>query len=427
MTLLKNATLVYGNKLTKANILIEDRKIKMLSIKEQNADKVIDIKNKLVLPGLIDAHVHFREPGLTHKEDFLTGSMSAVAGGITTILDMPNTLPPTTTISDLQEKRELAKKSIVNYGFHFGAVENNLKEILRVKSIASIKAYMGESTGNLIINKSIESLFKTTNNIITLHAEDGQCLEENKDKYPHKAEFHHKIRDKKCAIKSVGYALEMAKKYNTNLHFAHITSKEEIELISDAKKSKVNVTCEVTPHHLFLNAKEEKRQGNFAKVNPPLREISDVNALWSALQNNKIDIIATDHAPHTIQEKEQDYDNAPSGVPGLETMLPLLFSAFNKNKISLGQIIRLTSNNPANIFKIKDRGEIKPGNYADLVVVDTKLTKVVNNDELFTKCKWSPFNRWRLKGWPVMTIVNGNLVYEGGSIIDIKGEEVRYL
>ena len=425
--LIKNARILQENKIINTNILIEGSVIKRISPSEKSADKVIDIKNKLVLPGLIDAHVHLREPGMTHKEDFLTGTCAAAAGGFTTVLDMPNTIPPTITPLNLKEKRILAEKSVVNYGFHFGATNDNLNEIIKVENIASVKAYMGSSTGDMVISRhALERLFMEHSGNIVIHAEDARCLEAHKNKYPQLAEFHHKIRNSSCAVKALSDALDIAKVTQRGFHIAHISTLEEAEMIANAKKSGMNVTCEVTPHHLFLSAEEAKTQKNFVKVNPPLREKRDMNALWTALANGQIDIIATDHAPHTIAEKEDDYESAPAGVPGMETMLPLLLDAFNKRRISLQEIIKLTSHNPARIFQIRNKGEIKEKYDADLVVVDTRLEKRVINDELITKCKWSPFNRWMLRGWPVMCLVNGNLVYDNGEIIKIKVEEVGY-
>lgn len=360
-------------------------------------DKIVDCKGMVVLPGLIDAHVHFREPGMTHKEDFLTGSMAAAAGGITTILDMPNTIPPTTTIKLLEEKRSLAKKSIVNYGFHFGAAADNIKEIKNVKNIASVKLFMNASTGKLMIDddKIIEEIFKKAK-IVSVHAE-GKMVEK---------------------------AVRFAKKYHTKLYLCHITSKDELEYIDKNRNNKEkNIFVEVTPHHLFLTLKDDKDA--FTKMKPELKSEEDQQYLLEAVKNGIVDTICTDHAPHTKEEKLSF--NFPHGVPGCETMLPLLLDAVNRGIIEIGNVIELCCENPAKIFGIKNKGKIKEGYDADITVVDMNLVKKVENNKLFTKCRWSPFNGKTLKGWPVMTIVNGNIVFEDGRINNIKAKEVEYL
>jgi len=398
--LIKNCRILIKDKVYSKNILIKNGKIaKISSKKEIFAKSWIDAKNNFVLPGLIDCHVHLREPGLAYKEGFLTGSMAAAKGGITTFLDMPNTVPPTTTIDALKEKRKLAAKSIVNYGFHFGATNDNLGEIKKAKNIAAVKLYMDYTTGDLKVDdfEVISDVFEASE-ITVIHAE-----EEN-----------------------VKNAVDIAIKnrIKNHIHFAHISSEKELRY-AKFNKVKGRVSVEVTPHHLFMNEKDLQTLGAFAEIKPRLKTEHEQKALWEGIKNGLIDVIATDHAPHLREEKEKA--NYPFGVPGLETMLPLLLDAFNSSKISLPAIIKLCCENPAKIFKIKNKGMLKEGYDADLVVVDLDKRQVVREEDLLTKCKWSPFEGKVLKGWPVTTIVNGNLVYDKGEVSDIKGREVSIL
>ena len=396
--LLKNCRIVVKGKVYAKNILIKNGKISKITNKEPKAEKIIDVKNNFVLPGLIDCHVHFREPGLTHKEDFLTGSMAAAKGGITTFLDMPNTIPPTTTLTALEEKRKLAAKSIVNYGFNFGAAFDNLSDIKKAKNIAAVKLYMDYTTGDLKVDdfELISDIFKSSG-ITIVHAED-----EN--------------------VKRV-VDIMIKGRIKNKLHVAHVSSEKELQY-AKLNKIKKQITAEVTPHHLFMSDKDIQTLGAFAEMKPRLKTENDQKALWLGIKDGIVDTIASDHAPHLKEEKEQA--NYPFGVPGVETMLPLLLDAFNHNRITLPKIMQLCCENPAKIFRIKNKGFLKEGFDADLVIVDLDKRQAVRNEDLLTKCKWSPFEGKILKGWPVMTIVNGNIVYDSGKIIDIKAKEVQY-
>ncbi|MEK6828445.1 MAG: amidohydrolase family protein, partial [Nanoarchaeota archaeon] len=377
--LIKNCRILMKDKVFVKNILIKKDKIAKITNKEPKADKVIDAKSNFVLPGLIDCHVHFREPGLTHKEDFLTGSMAASKGGVTTILDMPNTIPPTTTIQALEEKRKLAAKSIVNYGFNFGATSENIADIKKAKNIAAVKLYMDYTTGDLKIDdfETMNDIFKLSK-ITIVHAEDEHV---------------------KNAVDIL-----IKNKIKNQVHFAHVSSEKELEYAKQNKISK-QISVEVTPHHLFMNQDDLQHLGAFAEMKPRLKTEHDQKALWNGIQNGTVDVIASDHAPHLKEEKEKA--NYPFGVPGVETMLPLLLNAFNNNRLSLPQIQKLCCENPAKIFKIKNKGFIKEGYDADLIIVDLDKRQAVRNEDLLTKCKWSPFEGKILKGWPVTTIVNG--------------------
>ena len=398
--LIKNGKVYQNGALANKNIFVKDGKITKITSQELKADEVIDAKDKIVIPGLIDGHVHFREPGLTHKEDFLTGSMAAAAGGITTVLDMPNTIPPTTDFQRLEEKRKLARKSIVNYGFHFGSTNNNIAEIEKANGIASVKVYLDYTTGDLKLDdyNALKKIF-SSNKTITVYGENENILK----------------------------AIELIKNSNNHIHFCHVSSKEELHY-AKGKKIKNSASVEVCPHHLFLTAKDLNELGNFGEMKPGLKTKDDQKALWEGIHNGKVNTIATDHAPHTKEEKMQM--NYPFGVPGCETMLPLLLNELNNKKnykkITLKKIVELCCENPAKIFKIKNKGFIKDGLDADLAIIDLNMEKEVKNNELFTKCKWGPFDGWRLKGWPVATIVNGNIVFNNGKINIIAAKEVAY-
>ena len=396
--LIKNCRILIKGKVFQKNIFIKNGKISKITNKEIKANEIIDARGNFVLPGLIDCHVHFREPGLTHKEDFLTGSMAAAKGGITTILDMPNTIPPTTTLQALEEKRKLAAKSIVNYGFNFGATLENLKDIQKAKNIAAVKLYMDETTGGMKLEDldSIRDIFRTSK-LTIIHAEDLNI---------------------KTAVD-----IFIKNKIRNKLHVAHVSSGQELDYAKN-NPIKNQVSVEVTPHHLFMNEKDLQTLGAFAEMKPRLKTEHDQKALWDGIERGTVDIIATDHAPHLREEKEMA--NYPFGVPGLETMLPLLLDAFNNNKIDLSTIMKLCCENPARIFKIKNKGFVKEGYDADLTLIDLDKRQAVRSEDLLAKCKWSPFEGKILKGWPVATIVNGNVVYHDGEITDIKAREVQY-
>ncbi|MBN2111755.1 amidohydrolase family protein [Candidatus Woesearchaeota archaeon] len=394
--LIKNCRLVSSGKDIFRNILVKNGKIASITSKNLKADKEIDAKKNYVIPGIIDPHVHFREPGMTHKEDFFTGSVAAAAGGITTILDMPNTNPPTTTAELLKEKKHLARKSIVNYGLHFGAAIDNIKEIIKVRDkVASTKLFMNLSTGKMMIDDRIklEQIFEVSK-IVAVHAEKEKVAE----------------------------AVAYSKKTGTPLYLCHISLKDEIDFLRKAKNRKI--FAEATPHHLFLTESDFRKQKGFADMKPNLKSKKDQDALWKAIDEGIIDTIGTDHAPHTKEEKRKK--EHPSGVPGCETALPLMLDAVNRGKISLTRVVRLMCVNPAKIFRIKNKGRLKEGYDADLTILDMNKKKKVQNKELFTKCKWSPFDGKILKGWPVITIVGGNVVFDETGFYDIKAKEVVF-
>lgn len=386
---------VFLGALQKINLQIDNGKIVRFGNNLSPAEKNIDVMGKIIFSGFIDAHVHFRDLEQSYKEDWDSGSAAAAAGGITTVLDMPNNQPPILSRQILQKKRRLAQtKSLVNFGFHFGSSEDNLAEIKEIDDVASVKVYLNETTGKLMINspKILSQIFQLSK-LTCVHAE----------------------------AEMVCQAGELIGRTNHQLYYCHISTKEEM-IYLQANKIKGKIFVEVTPHHLFLTKKNEN---SFVKMKPSLKTSLDQSALWKAITNGLVDTIGSDHAPHTREDKQSV--SSPYGVPGVETMMPLLFNAHHQNKISLEKIVKLCSENPAKIFGLQYKGFIKKGYDADLSVVDLNLTKKVDEEKLFTKCGWSPFANWQLKGWPVMTIVGGNIVYNQGKIYTkVKGKEVIY-
>ncbi len=390
----------------------------------------IDLKGKYILPGAIDVHVHFRTPGMTEKEDWTTGSKAALAGGVTTVLDMPNTNPPTVNAKLLEEKRAMvSKEALVNYGFYLGATADNLEELKKIKNVAGVKIFMGSSTGDLLLEDKnlLEKFLAEYKGLMAVHAEDEQCIKENTAKHAgeNDANVHSLNRAPECAEKAVKTLLHLAKKYGSRVHIAHCSTQLELDVIRKFKDK--NISVEVTPHHLFLSEKDYARYGNLVKVNPPLRGLIDQVALWEGIKTGLIDIVATDHAPHLMEEKMLPYDKAPSGIPGVQTMLPLLLNAVNEGKLTLEKVVELTAYNPARLFGIKGKGIIEPGADADIVVVDLDLKERICHEFLWTKPDWSPFHGWLIKGWPVMTYLNGELMYEWRNTFgNQKGREVEF-
>nr|WP_319374131.1 dihydroorotase family protein [uncultured Methanobacterium sp.] len=403
---------------------------KIVSIKKipPAASKTIDVNGKLVLPGLIDAHVHFRDPGLTSKEDFFSGSAAAAAGGFTTVMDMPNTVPPTNTPQTFKDKMGIArKKSLVDFGLHAGVADlSNIKDLAKYKP-ASFKIFM-----DLVDLDSLMEAFSKINGtpgdqLISLHAEDPdvvkQCTKKMK-KEGSNPELYAQARPPQAEIEAVINAISLAEKFKQRIHFCHVSTKKSLKLINIAKKTGLKITSEITPHHLFLDSNYLKTYGNLAKTNPPLRD--DKNRL-NIEDLSQIDIIGTDHAPHTLEEKEKDVWNAPPGIPGLETTLLLMLTQLNQGKITVDDIKRLLCENPAKIFNIPNKGFIREGMDADLVVVDLKKENIIDPANFHSKAKYSPFEGFHVQGVPVMTLVRGQKVMEEGHILKNQGKFIYSL
>lgn len=380
----------------------------------------LNCKELWVLPGLIDCHVHFRVPGAEHKENWITGSRSAAYGGVTTVLDMPNTNPPTTSVAALSQKREIASRdSCIRFGFHFGATPDNFEEVKKAQGIRSIKLYMGSSTGNLLVDQQAdwEKWFKLCAQndwVLVVHAESEHLIKKNTIQFSENSvKMHNKIRDSQVESQAIENALQLQKKFQTKLHIAHLSSKAGLELVANAKKESNLVSCEVCPHHLFLSEDDLGRLGNFGKMNPSLKTKEDVSALWKGVRTGVVDCIATDHAPHTLEEKNKPYTEAPSGVPGVETMLPLLLNAVCEEKIDLATVVKCCAQNPARIFGLQDRGELAIGKLGDAVLVDPKSKWVIKGKKLHSKCGWTPFENLNVTGKVVETFVGGKGVLNG--------------
>lgn len=392
------------------DIEITDGIITSLHEPRSTSDEEIDCSNQLAWPGLVDSHVHFRTPGQEYKEDWSTGSAAALAGGITSVLDMPNNVPPTTTASRLHAKRKLiSNKARVQYRLAIGAINNAIDDLIEAEKEADvIKLDLGATTGNVSTTEydDIERVFKETTKLLMIHAEDHSIILENEHGYRETdaPDIHSAIRGREAAIAAVQDVLALAKQYKREIYICHVSTLEEIELIKQARTEGVAVHAEVTPHHLFLNTSAYKTHGNFVKVNPPLREPEDNEALWQAIRDGVVTTIASDHAPHTIQEKQESYWNAPSGIPGIELLLPLLLTAAHEGKISLEDIQRCCIINPAALFGFTK--EIKIGSPADIVVIDPTASWVVEKHLLHTKCGWSPFDGYRMQGKVTFSYTN---------------------
>jgi len=408
------------------SIGIENGKIVSITKIPPKNEETIDIKGHIVLPGLIDSHVHFRDPGFPKKETFKTGSMAAACGGFTTVLDMPNTNPPTNTKRAFLEKLKIAeKKSIVDFGLHAGVGDTcEIKKIAELKP-ASFKIYMDLIDDEYLLEIFAEIKGLPDDHLISVHAEDKDTVKHCTDKMKLEnrmdPEIYADARPPLAEDIAVLKATSLAKQLNSNIHVCHVSTKKSLDLIQEAKGENCKVTSEITPHHLFLDASYFKKCGNFAKTNPPLR---DKKHALRINELEKIDVIGTDHAPHTIPEKEKTIWKAPSGIPNIETTLPLLLTKVNENKMTFGDIKRLLCENPAKIFNIPHKGKIAEGMDADFVVVDMKKEGRINPVEFKTKAKYSPFKGFKVKGMPVMTIVNGNVVMDRGEIFGNKGRNV---
>lgn len=404
---------------------IKDGKIVSIKKSPLPAAEIIDLKGKIVLPGLIDAHVHFRDPGLTFKEDFHTGSAAAAAGGFTTVLDMPNTIPPTNTPKAFNEKIEIGqKKSLVDFGLHAGVADLSLIEELVELRPASFKIFMDMSDPNFLMDAFSEINRVAPLHLISLHAEDGKVVKQYTDLAKKKGsdpELYAQARPPKAEIEAVKTGLSLANKYNQKIHFCHVSTKKSLEIINQAQNTGLEVTSEITPHHLLLDSSYLKSFGTLAKTNPPLRDNKNrLNMNYLP----QIDIIGTDHAPHTMEEKSEDVWNAPPGVPGLETILPLLLTQLNQGNMSFAGIKRLLCETPAKIFNIPHKGFIAEGMDADLVVVDLKKEDIINPDDFKSKSEYTPFEGFHVKGMPVMTMLRGKLIMEYGNIFKNNGQFV---
>ena len=431
--LIKNARIINEGKIITSDIFIEDEIIQEISSSisvKSSSVQIIDAENNFVIPGVIDDQVHFREPGLTHKADIKSESKAAVAGGVTSFIEMPNTIPQATTLVELERKFEIASKdSLANYSFMFGGTNDNLDEILKVntKNVAGLKLFLGSSTGNMLVDnlEVLENIFSKTDMLISVHCEDEATIKSNLKEYTDKygddipMKFHPLIRSRKACYISSSNAIKLAKKTGARLHVFHLSTAEETKLFSNRKKLKdKKITSEVCIHHLWFSDSDYAQLGSKIKWNPAVKSSSDRDALWKALLDDRIDVIASDHAPHTEKEKQSNYLNCPSGGPLVQHTLPAMLEAHHNNKISLEKIVEKMCHNPAILFQIEKRGFIKKGYYADLVIFNLNNPWTVNKDNILYKCGWSPFEGKSFKSRISHTIVNGKLIYNNSRFVN---------
>ena len=425
--LIKNAKIVNEGSVFESDVLVENKLIKKISNSiNEEYDKIIDAKGLHLLPGIIDDQVHFREPGLTHKANIYTESKAAVAGGITSFMEMPNTKPQTLTQKLLEEKFKIGdKKSLANFTFFMGVSNNNIDEVLKTdpKKVGAIKIFMGSSTGDMLVDNRnvLEEIFKKSKCLIAVHCEDEEIIQKNikdaKEKFGDNIpiNMHPEIRNTEACYKSSSLAVNLAKKHNTRLHVFHLSTEKEIELFDNTIPLKdKKITAEVCIHHLYFNSEDYSTKGTLIKWNPAVKSESDQKALLKALIENKIDVIATDHAPHTLDEKKNKYLSAPSGGPLVQHALGAMLKFVKEKKISIEDVVQKMCHNPSICFKINRRGFIREDYYADIVLVDIKKEYKVLEEDLLSKCKWSPFIGESLYGKINYTIINGNIVYEKG-------------
>ena len=431
--LIKNINLVSSEDIKKLDVLVIDRLIEKIdsNIKISPEFKVINGEGKFLFPGLIDDQVHFREPGLTHKGSIFTESRAAVAGGVTSYFEMPNTIPQTTTIDNLNDKFKIASKnSLANYSFMFGGTNSNFDQIKRLdfNQIPAIKLFLGSSTGDMLIDNYdvIENIMKISKVPVVVHSEDESIIKNNLEKYIKiygediPVEIHPLIRSEEACLKSTLKIINLAKKCKSRLHVFHLSTKLESELFEKIPIEDKNITSEVCIHHLSFNDSNYKEKGSLIKWNPSIKTKSDQDGLWSALNSDKIDIIATDHAPHTFTEKQNKYLECPSGGPLVQHSLIVMFEHFLNKRITLEKIVEKMCNNPATIFKINKRGFIKEGYYADLAILDPKKSQTISSKNIFYKCGWSPFEGKTFNSTVTHTFVNGHLAFKRGVINDSK-------
>ena len=432
--LIKNGKIVNQGKIFLGDILIQDGIISdVQTLLEPIGDMpVIDAKGNYVIPGMIDDQVHFREPGLTHKGDIESESRAAVAGGITSFIEQPNTVPNAVTQELLEQKYQIASKnSYANYSFMMGGTNDNLEEVLKTnpKNVAGIKLFLGSSTGNMLVDNQqvLEKIFSSTDMLIAVHAEDEATIKENLEKHlaiygeDIPVECHPIIRSETACYLSSSKAIELAKKTGARLHVFHVSTAKETDLFDNtiALKDK-KITAEVCVHHLWFTDQDYKEKGNFIKWNPAVKTQNDRKGLWEALLDDRIDVIATDHAPHTLQEKSQAYLQAPSGGPLVQHALVSLFQAHKQGKISIEKIVEKTAHNPAIVFQVEKRGFIEKGYHADIVIVDTNAKWTVDKQNILYKCGWSPFEGQEFDSAITHTFVNGHLVYDQGVVASEK-------
>jgi dihydroorotase len=440
-TLIKNATIINENKIFKGDVLIENEIIVTISSEIIPTDtvKIIDAQGCYLIPGFIDDQVHFREPGLTHKANIESESRAAIAGGITTFIEMPNTVPQATTQDLLEDKFKIAATdSYANYSFMFGGTNNNLEELLKTdpKKVAGIKLFLGSSTGDMLVDNEevLEKIFSSTKMIISVHCEDEATIRKNTAAYIEKygddipMKYHPIIRSEEACYLSSSKAIKLAKKTGARLHIFHLSTEKETHLFrNDIPLEEKQITSEVCVHHLWFSDKDYEEKGTHIKWNPAVKTEADRQGLWKALLDDRIDVLATDHAPHTLEEKNNIYTKAPSGGPLVQHAIVALLEKVKEGVIPIEKLVEKMSHNPAKLFQIEKRGFIKEGYFADIVLIDVNKPQTVSKDNLLYKCGWSPFEGTTFSSTITHTFVNGNLMYDNGIFNDeIKGKRITF-
>ncbi|MCH2034250.1 MAG: dihydroorotase [Tenacibaculum sp.] len=440
-TLIKNANIVNDGKTFKGDVLISGEFIEKIAsnIDVSEGVTVIDAEGKYLIPGMIDDQVHFREPGLTHKANIATESKAAVAGGITSFIEMPNTVPQATTQELLEDKFEIASKtSYANYSFMFGGTNDNLEELLKTnpENVAGIKLFLGSSTGNMLVDNEeiLEKIFSSTKMIISVHCEDEQTIRDNTAKFKEEygddipVKYHPIIRSEEACYLSSSKAIELAKKTGARLHVFHLSTAKEMELFrNDIPLEEKQITAEVCIHHLWFTDADYDKKGTHIKWNPAVKTANDRAALWEALLDDRIDVIATDHAPHTLEEKSNVYTKAPSGGPLVQHAVIALFEKVKEGVISIEKVVEKMAHNPAKLFQVSKRGYVKEGYYADVVLVDPNNSWEVSKENVLYKCGWSPFEGEKFSSKITHTFINGVLMYDNGTFNEeTKGKRLLF-
>ena len=420
--IVKNGSCYIDKNLKEQDIAVKDGKIIEIGKITSDTKETFDAKNLTVLPGCIDTQTHFREPGSTDTEDLNSGSRAAIVGGITGVFEMPNTNPPTSNKIEFQKKLDLAKNRMYcNYAFYFGATADNASDLADLKNLegcCGVKLFAGSSTGNLLVAKEddIEKVFKNTSKVVSVHSEDEEILNKNKKLIKNGDVHSHPVwRSEECAISSTRRIVKIAERHNKKAHILHVTTKQEVDFLSQHKG---DITFEITPQHLTIYAPDcYDKLGSYAQMNPPIRDKSHYDRLWYAIKNNYNDTIGSDHAPHLKKNKEKTYPNSPSGMPGVQTLMPVMLNHINEGKLTLEQLINFVCENPVKIFGIKNKGFIKEGYDADFTIVDMNKKIVIKNEKIESKCGWSPFHEFEFKGTPVAAIIAGQIKMREGKII----------
>lgn len=416
-TLIRNVNAIIDGQQRNTSVSIVDGAIAAIDVASQTqADEVVDGEGKFLLPGVIDDQVHFREPGLTHKEDLAHASRACAKGGVTSFLEMPNTIPNAVTQKLLDDKLAIAsKKSIVNYGFYIGATPHNVDVLKHAVRTPGIKIFIGSSTGDLLVDQqaALETIFAQTTLPICAHCEDESTVQANAKRYADRSDVaaHSLVRDHEAARIATARAIALAEKHQHRFHVLHVSTADEVGLIAAAKSKHDLITAEACPHHLFFSLEDYQTLGALVKMNPSIKTRADNQALFAALLDGTIEVIATDHAPHTLEEKQQDYPNCPSGLPAVENSLALMLDQVNQGRCTIEQVVSWMCEAPARVWNIHNKGKIAVGYDADLVLVDMELQQTVLNEQQQTKCRWSPWHGKTLQGWPVRTWVMGQEVF----------------